>query len=86
MIRFKVYDGTIERVEVASETLYQIKLVNGRRVCKRTRYESWHDTWKEAQAYILKKAEMRQAHLSAQLGNINNFIACVKEMKEDEPS
>lgn len=87
-IKWKAVNGwgpKIEATEIAGETESMVVLGMGslgRRARKITDYDSYHDTWEEAQAHLLAKAEQRLAAARRVLAHEQDVYGNIKGMKK----
>jgi hypothetical protein len=70
----------IEAVEVEKETEACV-WIRGRRIAKRSSYERYFDTWAEAKADLMQRAEEAIAHARRSLERANGYLGNVKGMK-----
>ena len=77
----------IEEVEVIRET-EKCVFFNGyrgeHRAMKVTGYDNWFDTWGEAHAYLMEKAERLARQARVELDRANGLLGNVKGMRQSE--
>lgn len=81
MIKYRTYFDKITAEEVKRETAKKVFLPNGRSESKATSYFSWHDTWEEAHAHLVKGAEDKVERLRLNLARANGILGQIKCMK-----
>jgi hypothetical protein len=86
MIKYRTRWNKIEAMEVAGETATQIITQQGRRERKRSDWLNWHDTWEDAHAFLVSKAEHDVKNLSEQLAIANQKLEQVRNMKAPQES
>jgi hypothetical protein len=95
LVKFKTgYDATrIERIEAIRETAECVILpINGRtlkgkverREAKRSEWAQYHDTWVDAHAYLVERAEAQVQGLRLQLQRASGTVGNLKGMKQPE--
>jgi hypothetical protein len=80
--------GKIEAFEVLRETNAQVvfNILSGglaceRREAKRSEYHSWHDTWEDAHAFLIERAETEVQALRGRLEQAKGRLGNIKGMK-----
>lgn len=87
MIKFKTdnirwgIEAKITPVEVDKETDTSV-WIGGRRAYKVSNYEVYHDTWRNAHAYLLSNANVHAKVAQRNLEVANSNLGNVKGMKE----
>jgi uncharacterized protein involved in exopolysaccharide biosynthesis len=86
MIKYRTSFNEIEALEVSRETKTQVVRVIGshateRREAKRSEYYSWHDTWEDAHAFLIERAEAEVQALRGQLEQAKGRLGNIKGMK-----
>ena len=90
MLKYKTKFEKIEAVEILRETEHQVVLppthTNGkeRREQKRCYWYAWHDSWDDAHAYLVAKAQADVDSLRLQLARANGKLGNIKGMKKPE--
>jgi hypothetical protein len=90
MIKYKVNWNEIEPVEVVRETKSQVVLLRKgivqteRREAKRSEYSNWFDTWEEAHAFLIERAEAEVQALRGQLEQAKGRLGNIKGMKPNK--
>jgi hypothetical protein len=95
LVKFKTdYSGkTIERVEVIRETAASVYVAKNsvfgnakgeRRDAKRSEYAQYHDTWADAHAYLMERAEERVTDARNRLQQASGHLGNIKGMKQPE--
>lgn len=83
MIKFRTGEynkDMIVEVEVERESDSSV-WIKGRRNNKRSTYENYFDSWDEAKAYLLEKAESKAASCRRQLEYANGILGNIKGLK-----
>lgn len=85
------YSRKIEPVEVTRETEQSVFLVHcsgdsERREAKISDYAQYHDSWADAHAYLLKRAEGKVLGCRAALESANGELGNIKDMKQPDTS
>jgi hypothetical protein len=84
-IRYRIpnyfLQAEIEAIEIVEETKKFLVLPDGRREAKTSRNCEYHNTWAEAHAALLKKAEAQVAQVRHRLQEANGLLGNVKGMK-----
>lgn len=88
MIKYLTYYGTshsnkITAVEIERETETSV-WIDGQRRQKRSSYENYWDTWDEAYAHILGKAERKAVSARIHLNTANNELDSIKSITKPE--
>ena len=73
--------GRIVEREVSRVTDKMVFIQGGRRYAKESTYESWHDTWEQAHAYLLSQAQGKVNALRLNLERANGDLGRIKGMK-----
>ncbi len=81
MTKFKTGLGKIERVECDRETETMV-WVNGRGYKKLTSYESYFDSWNEAKAHMIRRAEEDVKWHERQLDAAKSKLANARALQE----
>jgi 2'-5' RNA ligase len=86
MIKYRTAWNEIEALEVSRETKAQVVRVIGshateRREAKRSEYYNWHDTWEDAHAFLIERAEAEVQALRNQLEQAKGRLGNIKGMK-----
>jgi hypothetical protein len=76
-------EAKITPVEVERETESSV-WINGNRRAKITEWDTFHDTWDEAHAHLLKHAEQQAQSARRNLEAANGSLGNVKGMKRPE--
>ena len=69
----------IEKIEIERETDASV-WVDGRRFGKKTSYDSFFDTWKDAHEFLLRNAERTVVSLERRLEYANERISEIKAL------
>lgn len=75
--------GRISPIQITRETDTSV-WVGSRRHAKRTEYRCFFDTWEEAHAFLMQRAEIRLTHARRSLQNAQDILGNVKGMKKPE--
>lgn len=82
-IKYQInYAQKIEKVEIERETESSV-WINGSRLSKHSRYSAFFNTWEEAHAFILDKAERRVAAYARNLESATKSLKEIQSMKKD---
>lgn len=91
MLKYReIFREKIEVVEVVRETEHQVVLPSShpggkeRREAKRGDWYSWHDSWEDAHAYIVAKAQAEVDALRNRLEQAKGKLGNIKGMKRPE--
>lgn len=83
--RTRTYSSAIEEVEIVRETESSVFIARNsgpeRRNAKVTTYDRYHDTWADAHAYLMVRAEFAVKHARQQLESANGNLGNIKGMK-----
>lgn len=86
MIKYRTRFEKIEALEVLRETAHQVVLppTRGRetRESKRSDWSNWHDTWEEAHAFLVDKAQREVDAIRGQLERAKGKLGNIKGMKK----
>jgi hypothetical protein len=86
MIKYKTKGwgkGQIEMVEVDRETDSSV-FIDGYRRAKRSSYDNFFDTWEDAHAYLLKKAENSASYARRNLEIANGELGNIRGLKNPD--
>jgi hypothetical protein len=86
MIKYRTAWNEIEALEVLRETNSQVVRAVGshaieRREAKRSEHYNWHDTWEDAHAFLIERAEAEVQTLRNQLEQAKGRLGNIKGMK-----
>jgi hypothetical protein len=86
MIKYRTVFNEIEAVEVLRETKTQVVRAIGRhaterREAKRSEHYNWFDTWGEAHAFLIERAEAEVQALRNRLEQAKGRLGNIKGMK-----
>ena len=84
-VMFRARGNRIEPLTVVRQTEKMVVLPFGkstRKEAKRTGWGSWHDTWEEAHAFLLERAERKLESIRYQLQQAQGEYGNIKGMKK----
>jgi hypothetical protein len=86
MIKYRTAWNEIEALEVLRETNSQVVRAVGshaieRREAKRSEHYNWHDTWEDAHAFLIERAEAEVQTLRNKLEQAKGRLGQIKGMK-----
>jgi len=87
MIKYRTYFDKIETVEVLRETISSVYVQTGskkgeRREAKRSSFYNYFDTWQEAHAFLVLRAEIAVDGARSRLENEERRLGQIRGMKE----
>lgn len=82
MIKYVTKFNKIEKITVAGETEFFVKLENGRKEAKRSDWCNYFDSFDEAKVYLVEKADQRVKSLRLSLEKANGELGQIKGIKE----
>lgn len=80
IVKYRTRWDQIERIECERETKSSV-FINGQRQAKTSSYESFHDSWEAAHAFLFDKQRLLVERLRRQLEVANGKLGNIKGMK-----
>lgn len=74
----------IKAVEIERETEHTVTLLDGRRENKVTTWDKYFDSWSEAHAFLMAKAEEKVEAAREKLQRARDVLGNIKGMKKPE--
>ncbi len=91
MNKFRVAYGEIEARKVVRETKHRIWFISSwrgkdseRSENKRSTDQNWFDTWEDAHAFLVEKAQQKVENLRLQLERAKGELGQIKGMKKEK--
>jgi hypothetical protein len=89
MIKYRTSWNEIEALEVLRETNAQVVRAVGshaseRREAKRSEYYNWFDTWEDAHAFLIERAEAEVQALRGRLEQAKGRLGNIKGMRPNK--
>lgn len=82
-IKYRTQLGEIKPIEVAGETNALVITQQGRRGRKRGEWSNWHNTWEDAHAFLIDRAEKKVTEAKGRLAVVEDELARIKAMVKD---
>lgn len=88
MIKYRTQEEKIEPIEIVRETKAQVVIIDTRgreqRESKRSDWRNWHDTWEDAHAFLIEKAESKVAFAQSGLNIAKAELVKIKDLGQQD--